>query len=103
LAAVGLFANLLQLLNYGTAIGWRYLSTGLPALVPLGAAYLFQTLTKRLGSERRAFVSVTTVIVLIGVLFGVYLWPLRRASMEVRAASKIYDRELVKVPRDAVM
>ncbi len=103
LAAVGLFANLLQLLNYGTAIGWRYLSTGLPALVPLCAAYLFQTLTKRLGSERRAFVSVTTVIVLIGVLFGVYLWPLRRASMEVRAASKIYDRELVKVPRDAVM
>jgi hypothetical protein len=103
LAAVGLAANFLQLTNYGSAIGWRYLTSGLPALVPLCATYLFQSLSKRLGSERRAFVTVTTAIVLIGVSFGVYLWPLRSASMEVRAASRVYDRELVKLPRDAVM
>jgi 4-amino-4-deoxy-L-arabinose transferase-like glycosyltransferase len=103
LAAVGLFANLLLLLNYSTAIGWRYLSTGLPALLPLCSSYLFQYLSRRLGTERRAFITAAAAIALIGVAFGAYLWPLRSATMEVRAASKDYDRELVKVPRDAVM
>lgn len=103
LAAVGLFANLLLLLNYSTAIGWRYLSTGLPALVPLCSIYLFRSLSRRLGTERRAFINAAAAIALIGVAFGVYLWPLRSATMEVRAAAKEYDKELMKVPRDAVM
>ena len=103
LAAVGLFANLLLLLNYSTAIGWRYLSTGLPALVPLCSSYLFQSLSKRLGTERRAFITAAAVIALIGVATGAYLWPLRSATREVRAAAKEYDRELAKIPRDAVM
>jgi Dolichyl-phosphate-mannose-protein mannosyltransferase len=103
LAAVGLFANLLLLLNYSTTIGWRYLSTGLPALVPLCSKYLFHTWSRRLGTERRAFIAATATIALIGVSFGVYLWPLRRATMNVRASSKEYNRELMKVPRDAVM
>jgi hypothetical protein len=103
LAAVGLFADLLLLLNYSTAIGWRYLSTGLPALVPLCSSYLFQSLSRRLGTERRALITTTAAITLIGVSFGAYLWPLRSATMEVRAAAKEYDRELMKVPRDAVM
>jgi hypothetical protein len=42
-------------------------------------------------------------IALIGFSLGVYLWPLRRASAAVRAAAKDYDRELLKVPRNAVM
>jgi len=103
LAAVGLFANLLLLLNYSTAIGWRYLSTGLPALVPLCSNFLFQYLSKRLGTERRAFITALAAIALIGVAIGVYLWPLRSATREVRAAAKEYDKELTKVPRDAVM
>lgn len=103
LAAVGLFANLLMLLNYGTAIGWRYLSTGMPALVPLTASYLVQSLTVRLGTARRAFIAAAAAIALIAVCFGAYLWPLRSASMKVRAAAKEYDRELMNVPRDAVM
>ncbi|MFS8084006.1 MAG: hypothetical protein ACMG6H_00080, partial [Acidobacteriota bacterium] len=103
LAAMGLFANLLLLLNYSTAIGWRYLSTGLPALVPLCSLYLFRSLSRRWGSERRAFLTAAAAIALIGILFGMYLWPLRSAAMNVRAASKEYNRELAKVPRDAVM
>jgi hypothetical protein len=103
LAAVGLFANLLLLLNYSTTIGWRYLSTGLPALVPLCSVYLFRSATRRLGTERRAFIATAAAIALIGVSFGVYLWPIRSASVRVRAASKEYDQELMKVPRDAVM
>src|SRR5712692_2790208 len=85
LAAVGLFANLLLLLNYSTAIGWRYLSTGLPALVPLTANYLVQSLTRRFGTARRAFITAAAAIALVAVCFGAYLWPLRSASMKVRA------------------
>lgn len=103
LAAVGLFDNVLLLMNYSTAIGWRYLSTGLPALVPLCSYYLVQSLSKRFGSERRAFMAATAAIVLIGVAFGVYLWPLRSSAMQVRAASKEYDKQLMQLPRDAVM
>lgn len=103
LAAVGLFANLLLLLNYSTAIGWRYLSTGLPALLPLSAHYLFQSLTRRLGTARRALIAVAAPIVLIGICTGVYLWPLRSATMKVRAGAKEYDQVLQKLPRDAVM
>ena len=103
LAAVGLFANVLLLLSYSTAIGFRYLSTGLPALVPLTANYLVQSLTARFGTARRAFIASVAVIALIAVCFGMYLWPLRSAQMKVRAAAKVYDRELVNLPRDAVM
>jgi hypothetical protein len=103
LAAVGLFANLLLLLNYSTAIGWRYLSTGLPALVPLTSNYLVESLTTRFGTARRAFIAAAFAIALVAVCFGVYLWPMRSASMRVRAAAKEYDRELMKLPRDAVV
>src|SRR5712692_6987570 len=103
LAAVGLFANALLLLSYSTAIGFRYLSTGLPALVPLTANYLVQSLTTRFGTARRAFIASAAAIALIAVCFGAYLWPLRSATMKVRAAAKEYDRELMKLPRDAVI
>ena len=103
LAVVGLFANLLLLLNYSTAIGWRYLSTGLPALVPLSSHYLVQSLTRRFGKAHRAFIAAATTIALVAVLFGAFLWPMRSGTLKVRAAAKEYDRELMKLPRDAVM
>ena len=103
LAAVGLFANLLLLLNYSTAIGWRYLSTGLPALIPLTSNYLVEALTPRLGSARRAFIASAATIAVIAVCFGVFLWPMRTATMKVRAGAKDYDRALKVLPRDAVM
>jgi hypothetical protein len=103
LAILGLLANLLLLFNYSTIVGWRYLLTGLPALAPLGADFLTRTLTKRFGSARAALITATTAIVIVAVAFGVLLWPLRNAQVQVRAAAKEYDAQLRILPRDAVM
>lgn len=103
LATVGVFANLLLLMNYSTAIGWRYLTTGLPALVPLTSNYLIKSLTGRLGTERRALIISASAIALIAVLFGAYLWPFRSGAMTIRAAAKTYNRQLATLPRDAVI
>src|SRR5260370_32515885 len=103
IAAVGLFANLLLLANYSTAVIWRYFLTGLPALVPLSSNYLIESFTNRLGTTRRAFMASAAVIGLIAIVFGIYFWPLRNEIVTVRAASKEYDKDLKQIPRDAVM
>jgi hypothetical protein len=103
IAAIGLFANLLLLANYSTAVIWRYLLTGLPALVPLTSNYLIEWFTSGLGTKRRAFIASATVIGLIAIAFGIYSWPLRNEIVTVRAASKEYDKDLKQLPRDAVM
>jgi Dolichyl-phosphate-mannose-protein mannosyltransferase len=103
LAIVGLCANVLLLLNYSTAIGWRYLLTGLPALAPLSSSYLVRWLTPRLRSQRLAFVTIVTSIVLLGVGSAVLLWPVRSRNVKVRSASREYDRQLGQIPRNAVM
>jgi hypothetical protein len=103
LAILGLLANVLLLFNYSTSVGWRYLLTGLPALAPLSADFLARTLTLRFGSARAALITATTAIVIIAVAFGVFLWPLRNAQVQVRAAAKEYDAQLRILPRDAVM
>jgi hypothetical protein len=103
LALLGLLANLLLLFNYSTSIGWRYLLTGLPALAPLGADFMVRTVMMRFGSARAALIMVTTVIVIIAVAFGVFLWPLKNAQVQVRAAAKEYNAQLRRLPRDAVM
>src|SRR2546425_468411 len=61
LALVGLFADILLLLNYSTAINWRYLLSGLPALAPLGASFLTRSLTKRFASSRSALIACSAV------------------------------------------
>src|SRR5438105_854654 len=103
IAAMGLFANLLLLANYSTAVIWRYFLTGLPALVPLSSNYLIEWFTRRLGTKRRAFMASAVVIGLIVVGFGIYSWRLRSEIVTVRAASKQYDKDLKELPRDAVM
>src|SRR5260370_1494451 len=103
IAAVGLFANLLLLANYSTAVIWRYFLTGLPALVPLSSNDLIESFTNRLGTSRRAFMASAAVIGLIAIVFGIYFWPLRNEIVTVRAASKEYDKDLKQLPRDAVM
>ncbi len=103
IAAMGLFANLLLLANYSTAVIWRYFLTGLPALVPLSSNYLIESFTNRLGTTRRAFLASAAVIGPIAIAFGIYFWPLRNEIVTVRAASKEYDRDLNQLPRDAVM
>jgi uncharacterized protein YqgC (DUF456 family) len=103
LASVGLLVDLLLLLNYSTAIGWRYLLTGLPALAPLSADFLTRTLTRRLGSSRAALLASATTIAVLAIALGIFLWPLRSAQMEVRVAAKEYDKQLAQLPRDTVM
>ena len=103
LAAIGLFANLLLLLNYSTAIVWRYPLGALPALAPLAATFLMRTLAKRLSSASLALAACTITIVLLAVLFGLYIRPVTRSFIEWRALSKDYNTQLAKLPRDAVM
>src|SRR5688572_11413933 len=49
---VAFCANLALFFNYSTTVNWRYFLTGLPALVPLGAAWLIHIGEKKLGSKR---------------------------------------------------
>jgi hypothetical protein len=103
LAAVGVFADLLLLLNYSTAIVWRYPLAAVPALAPLTADYLMRTLTVRLRSARVALAACVTAMVLLVALFGLYLRPISRQFIEWRALSKDYDKQLALLPRDAVI
>ncbi|MCU1267047.1 MAG: hypothetical protein JWM21_3365 [Acidobacteria bacterium] len=103
LALIGVFADLLLLLNYSTAIVWRYPLASLPALAPLTADYLVRTLTARLHSARIALAACVAAILLLVVLFGVYIRPISRQFVEWRALSKNYDKQLALLPRDAVV
>jgi hypothetical protein len=103
LAAVGLFADLLLLLNYSTAIVWRYPLAALPALAPLTGDYLVRTLTARFRSTRIALAACVGAIVLLVVLFGLYIRPISRQFVEWRSLSKNYDTKLALLPRDAVV
>ncbi|MGI8896941.1 MAG: ArnT family glycosyltransferase [Pyrinomonadaceae bacterium] len=103
LGLMGLFADLLLFLNYSTTINWRYFLTGLPALAPLTADYLIRVLARLLGSARLAFALCFAVLVGLGIVFGLLIRPISQEFIERRAMSKEYRRQLVKLPRDAVM
>ena len=103
LTVVGLFADLLLLLNYSTAIVWRYPLAALPALAPLTGDYLVRTLSARFHSQRSAMAASVTAIVLLVVLFGLYFRPISRQFVEWRSLSKTYDKQLALLPRDAVV
>jgi hypothetical protein len=103
LGLTGLFADLLLFLNYSTTINWRYFLTGLPALAPLTADYLIHVLERLLGSARLALASCFAVLVGLGIVFGLLIRPVSQEFIERRAMSKEYRRQLVNVPRDAVM
>ena len=103
LALMGLFADLLLFLNYSTTINWRYFLTGLPALAPLTADYLIRLLGRLLGSVRLAFASCFAALLISAIVFGLLIRPVSREFIERRAMSRDYRRQLVKVPRDAVM
>ncbi len=103
LGLMGLFADLLLFLNYSTTINWRYFLTGLPALAPLTADYLIRVPARLLGSARLALASCFAVLVGLGIVFGLLIRPVSQQFIERRAMSKEYNRQLVKMPRDAVM
>jgi hypothetical protein len=103
LAVVGVFADLLLLLNYSTAIVWRYPLAAVPALAPLTGYYLVRVFTRRFRSERVALIMCTGAIVLLGGVFGIYIRPVSRQYVEWRGLSKNYDTQLAMLPRDAVV
>lgn len=103
LALVGIAADLLLLLNYSTAIVWRYPLASVPALAPLSGDYLFRTLKARFRSSTRAIGFITVAIVLLAVLFGVYIRPVSRQFIAWRSLSKNYNSQLAALPRDAVV
>ncbi|MDQ3666741.1 MAG: glycosyltransferase family 39 protein [Acidobacteriota bacterium] len=103
LGMMGLFADLLLFLNYSTTINWRYFLTGLPALAPLTADYLIRVLARLLGSARLAFASCLAVLLGLAMVFGLLVRPISQEFIERRAMSKEYRRQLLNVPRDAVM
>jgi 4-amino-4-deoxy-L-arabinose transferase-like glycosyltransferase len=103
MALVGLFADLLLLTNYSTAVVWRYPLAALPALAPLTGDYFMRSLTARMHSKRLAFVASVGAIFFLAVLFGLYFQPVSRAYIAWRGLSKTYNVQLAKMPRDAVV
>src|SRR5258705_5501891 len=100
---IGIFADLLLVFNYSTAVNWRYFLTGLPALAPLSAHWLVHTAERRLGSVRRAFVCCVTAIFVLALLFGIFMRPVSREFIQRRAMSKEYKKQLFVVSDNAVM
>ncbi len=99
----GFLANLLLFFNYSTTVNWRYFLTGFPAIVPLGACWLLHIAQKGFGTERRALVACSTVIVLLAVTFFIFMRPVSSEFIKRRAMSKEYRHRLEALPLDAVM
>jgi Dolichyl-phosphate-mannose-protein mannosyltransferase len=102
-AAVGLFANVVLLLNYSMVVNWRYFLTGLPMLAPLAGDYLLRSGIQRLGNERRAFAVSIAVIILVAGLMGVSMRSRSRDYLARLAQAKNYDERLRLIPDDAVV
>ncbi len=103
LAIIGLVANLSLTFHYSVTINWRYMLTGMPALTPLVANHFLQSQTPKLKSAQRAFASIVLSILFIGLVAGLFSWPIGRAYVAERALAKDYRARLALVPRDAVM
>jgi len=103
LAAIGLFADLLLFLNYSTSVNWRYFLTGLPAIAPLSADFLWRVLNRRFHSPRFAFATCCVAVLLPALIFGLLIQPVSKQLLERRAMSKEYRHQLANVPRDAIM
>jgi hypothetical protein len=103
LALVGLWANALLFFNYSTIINWRYFLTGLPAFVPIVAAYFLSSQTRKLVDERRAFLSVILGIAFVTALVAVYAKPTSKENIKRRALTRDYRERLMLLPPDAVL
>lgn len=103
LGITGLLADLLLFFNYSTAVNWRYFLTGLPAIAPLSANYLIQTLSGRLQSVRLALASCLAALLVFALVFSILIEPVSQEFVQRRAMSKEYREQLLKLPPDAVM
>lgn len=103
LALVGLFANAALILNYSTAINWRYLLTGLPALAPIAGAFLVGILTKLFANRARAFALSVGLMAVVTIAEAFFWWPPYSAYAKERAYAKEYRERLAALPDDAVV
>ena len=103
LAATGVVANIALFFNYSTAINWRYFLTGLPAIAPVCASFLINTLSRRVKQVQIAFAICVVVLIAGAVIFSLLIRPASRQFIERRAMSKEYRHQLTNLPRDAVM
>ena len=110
LAAIGLFANLMLVLNYSTVINGRYVLTGLPAIAPLMASFLLRAghavaraRAKRIERDRRAFAYALALVISVAIGIGAvgykYAWP----TIQRHALSQAYRARLELLPPDAVV
>jgi hypothetical protein len=103
MAAVGLFATLLLLLNYSTTVNWRYCLTALPVFAPLTAVFLIRALTDRGLDERRALVYTATAILAFTSAAALIVRPVFNRTMARHALTKDYRDRLVQIPSGAVV
>ena len=102
-AGVGLFANVTLISYYSTVINWRYFVTGLPAMAPLAAKYLLNLGTARLKSPRRAFATLTALMLAVALTMGLLLRTRIHDYRERLAFAKDYIERLRLLPNDAVV
>jgi len=102
-AAVGLLATAMLFFNYSTTINWRYFLTGVPVLAPLVGDFFVRSQGKRLGSERRGFVTVVVGVALVAGLMGLLIRPAGSEYFNRLALAKTYDARLNLMPRNAVV
>ena len=104
MALVGLVCNLMLLANYSTVINARYQLTGLPGLVPLSAAYLFERWTSRTrGDRRRAFAYACATVVSFSLLVGSLVYVFTRQTLANHGLTSEYRERLARLPPDAVV
>jgi len=103
LALVGLFVNLVLLANYSVVINGRYQLSGLPALVPLTAAYLLRRTSVRTGSARRGLAYACALVASLALLTGSIVYVFAARTLANHALTKEYRARLAQLPPDAVV
>ena len=104
MALVGLFCTLMLLANYSTVINARYQLTGLPGLVPLSAAYLFERWTARTRVRAwRGFAYACATVLSFSLLVGSIVYVFTRQTIANHGMTKEYRARLALLPEDAVV
>lgn len=102
-ASVGLFATVTLIFYYSTVINWRYFVTGLPAMAPLVANYLLNVGAVKLKGPRRAFATITAIILIVAVTLGVLLRERTYNYITRLVFARDYIARLRTLPDDAVV
>src|SRR5262249_19521953 len=89
-AAVGWFGTGMLFFNYSVTINWRYFLTGLPGMAPLVGNFFVSSEAKKLGSERRGFLTAVVGVILVAALMGLLIRPKGNQYFNRLALAKTY-------------